>query len=264
MRLQYSVWVSPDVAQRSMFDFQYLLSFSFVAFLDLGMGSPPFSLEALYGLAGRGGRWGLNIAYGTLAYFHPCRLYMNSKLGHDIDYAARMTLETIWQSFVRNGGFYHESAWNCFGPYLTLQLAHAFLLIGDTARMDACLQWTIGNAGYSKVTRSSSNGEMWDVVQGGWNEQHCHSIEANFQSFPAREWWYMGDIPHGWACAEFMMLMRDILFFEADEDQDGKIFIAPGIMPHWLESGNRMITVKQAPTIFGGSFGYGTGPLTFG
>ena len=27
------------------------------------MGSPPFSLEALYGLAGRGGRWGLNIAY---------------------------------------------------------------------------------------------------------------------------------------------------------------------------------------------------------
>ncbi len=65
MRLQYSVWVSPDVAQRSMFDFQYLLSFSFVAFLDLGMGSPPFSLEALYGLAGRGGRWGLNIAYGS-------------------------------------------------------------------------------------------------------------------------------------------------------------------------------------------------------
>ncbi len=193
---------------------------------------------------------------GTLAYFHPCRLYMGSKLGSDIDYAARMTLETIWYSFVRNGGFYHESAWNCFGPYLTLQLAHAFLLIGDTDRMDACLQWTVGKAGYAKVTRSFSNGEMYDVVHGAWNEQHCLSIETDFRSFPAREWWYMGDIPHGWACAEFIMLMRDILFFEADEDHDSKIFIAPGVMPHWLESGSRTITVRQAPTIFGGTFGY--------
>ncbi len=193
---------------------------------------------------------------GTLAYFHPCRLYMNTKLGHDIDYAARMTLETIWHSFVHNGGFYHESAWNCFGPYLTLQLAHAFLLIGDTVRMDACLKWTVDSAAYTKVTRSFSTGEMYEVVQGAWNEQHCHPIEEDFRSFPAREWWYMGDIPHGWACAEFMMLMRNILFIEADEDQNGKIFIAPGIMPHWLESGNRTITMKQAPTIFGGTFGY--------
>ncbi len=189
---------------------------------------------------------------GTLAYFHPCRLYMNNKLGDDIDYAARM----IWHSFVRNGGFYHESAWNCFGPYLTLQLAHAFLLIGDTDRMDACLQWTVGNAGYAKVTRSFSTGEMYDVVQGAWNEQHCLPVETDFRSFPARGWWYMGDIPHGWACAEFIMLLRDILFFEADEDHDRKIFIAPGVMPHWLGSGNRTITVKQAPTIFGGTFGY--------
>jgi hypothetical protein len=32
-----------------MFDFQYLLSCSFVSFLDFAMGSPPLSLEALYG-----------------------------------------------------------------------------------------------------------------------------------------------------------------------------------------------------------------------
>lgn len=193
---------------------------------------------------------------GTLAYFHPCRLYMNKKLGEDIDYAARMTLDTIWYSFVHNGGFYHESAWNCYGPYLTLQLAHAFLLTGDTERMDACLKWTIGNAGYAHVTRNVVNGEMYDVVQGAWNEQHCVPIEDDFKSFPEREWWYMGDIPHGWACAEYIMLMRDILFFEADEDGSGKIYIAPGILPHWLESGNGTVSVRQAPTIFGGTFGY--------
>jgi len=83
LRLQYSVWVNPDAAQRSMFDFQYLLSFSFVSFLDLGMGSPPLSLEALYGPAMRGGRWGLNIAYfekRLLELLEPsARLWSNRK-----------------------------------------------------------------------------------------------------------------------------------------------------------------------------------------
>ena len=45
-----------------------------------------------------------------------------------------------------DGGFRHDSAWNCYGPYLTLQLAHAFLLLGDVARMDQCLRWLVGNA----------------------------------------------------------------------------------------------------------------------
>ena len=38
-------------------------SFSFVSFLDFGMGPPPLNLEALYGTVGLRGRWGLNIAY---------------------------------------------------------------------------------------------------------------------------------------------------------------------------------------------------------
>ena len=67
--------------------------------------------------------------------------------------------------------------------------------------------------------------------------------------------WYMGDIPHGWACAEFMMLLRDILFFEADEDGDAHIYIAPGVMPHWLGDGES-IGVADAATIFGQNFGY--------
>ncbi len=192
---------------------------------------------------------------GALDYFHPCRLYMGAKLGADIDWAARMTLETIWGEMVKlGGGFFHESAWNCFGPYLTLQLAHAFLYIGDVARMDACLAWAVGNAAYAKVSRGVGGGE-WEVVQGGWNEQHCLPIATDFDWFPDRSW-YMGDIPHGWACAEFMLLIRDLLFFEADEDGSGHIFIAPGVPAHWLLSGGNAIKLSQAPTIFGGEFGY--------
>jgi hypothetical protein len=190
---------------------------------------------------------------GLLAYFHPCRLYMGNKLGDDIDYAARMSLETIWSHFVDQGGFRHDSAWNCYGPYLTLQLAHAFVLIGDKRRMDICLNWAVGNAAYCRIARPPSS-EHWEVVQGAWNEQHCYPVAKDFAEFPSRSW-YMGDIPHGWAAAEFLTLLRDILFFEADEDGQPHIYIAPGIMDHWLGN-NQAIGIKDAPTLFGQHFGY--------
>ena len=190
---------------------------------------------------------------GMVAYFHPCRLYMGAKLGADIDFAARATLDTIWAHFI-DGGFRHDSAWNCYGPYLTLQLAHAFLLIGDVDRMDHCLNWVVGNAGYAKVSRSEGSTDQWQVVLGAWNEQHCYPIAKNFAEFPGR-WWYMGDIPHGWACAEFILLLRDMLFFEADEDGQPQIYLAPGILPQWLNEGET-VGVSDAPTIFGTPFGY--------
>ena len=191
---------------------------------------------------------------GALAYFHPCRLYMGAKLGSDIDLAARMTLETIWAHFI-DGGFRHESAWNAYGPYLTLQLAHAFLLIGDVKRMDQCLFWAVNNAAYAKVgwgAGNSSNKEQ--VVLGAWNEQHCFPVAKDFAEIPSR-FWYMGDIPHGWACAEFMLLLREILFFEADEDGSPHIYLAPGVMPHWVGNGES-VGITDAPTLFGSVFGF--------
>lgn len=191
---------------------------------------------------------------GTVAYFHPCRLYIGSKLGADVDYAARMTLETIWAHFI-DGGFRHDSAWFCYGPYLTLQLAHAFLLIGDVGRMDALLGWAVHHGMAQRIGRSAEpNATTWQVVLGAWNEQHCYPIAKDFREIPNR-WWYMGDMPHGWACAELMLLVRDILFFEIDEDGAPQIFIAAGVMPHWLADGET-VTVTDAPTCFGTTFGY--------
>jgi hypothetical protein len=192
---------------------------------------------------------------GALAYFHPCRLYMGAKLGSDIDYAARMTLETIWSHFVLpEGGFRHDTAWGCYGPYLTLQLAHAFLLIGDVGRMDRCLFWAVGNAAYATVHARPGVSSTWQVALGAWNEQHCYRIARDFiGDAPAS--WYMGDIPHGWAAAEFMLLLRDILFFEADEDNDRHVYIAAGLPPHWL-AGSQTVSVRDGPTLFGLPFGY--------
>lgn len=170
-----------------------------------------------------------------------------------IDWAAKMTLETIWAYFME-GGFRHDTAWYCYGPYLTLQLAHAFLLTGDVEKMDKCLAWAV-NAGYAEISRyEGESSDRWQVVSGAWNEQHCYPAAKDFSEVPQR-WWYMGDIPHGWACAEYLLLLRDILFFEADEDNEPHIYIAPGVMPHWLGDG-KSISVSDAPTVFGSLFGY--------
>ena len=182
---------------------------------------------------------------GAVAYFHPCRLYVGSKLGADVDLAFRLTLDTIWSHFV-DGGFRHDAAWHCYGPYLTLQLAHAFLLTGDVARMDHLLTWVAGHAGFPRVSRDSGlPGDTWDVALGTWNEQHSYPVAKDFAEIPST-WWYMGDIPHGWACAELMLLVRDILFYEVDEDHDPHLYLAPGVMPHWLTGGGS-VGVEAAP-----------------
>jgi hypothetical protein len=190
---------------------------------------------------------------GTVAYFHPCRLYLGAKLGPDIDLAARLTLDTIWAQFMDQGGFRHDSAWRAYGPYLTLQLAHAFLLVGDVARMDQCLLWAVGRAGYARL-RPANGVSSWEVVQGVWNEQHCYPVAHGFTE-PVTDWWYMGDIPHGWAAAELILLLRGILFFEVDEDVDPHVYLAAGLLPHWLAS-DQPVSIRDAPTLFGVDFGY--------
>src|SRR5262249_19580622 len=87
--------------------------------------------------------------------------------------------------------------------------------VGPAGSYDACLLWTVGNAGFPRVHDATGGSNLWQVVQGAWNEQHNYPIAKDFGQVPD-SWWYMGDIPHGWAAAEFLWLFRDILFFEAD------------------------------------------------
>ncbi|MFH8988199.1 hypothetical protein [Streptomyces sp. NPDC017940] len=182
---------------------------------------------------------------GAAAYFHPLRLHLGGELGDDIDRAARWTLDTLYARFV-TGGFRHGAAWNAYGPCLTLQLAHAYLLAGNTARMDALLGWT--------VAASLPRADDRVVALGAWNEQHAFPVASGFAEVPHRPW-YMGDIPHGWAAAEYLLLLRDILFFEAEEDRDPHLYMAPDVRPHWVPDGER-VAVECAPTLFGAPFGY--------
>ncbi|MDT9694860.1 hypothetical protein [Streptomyces sp. P17] len=155
---------------------------------------------------------------------------------------------TMYAHFV-TGGFRHDAAWYAYGPYLTLQLAHAYLLAGNPERMDALLGWTVGAGSPFVAGRSAA--------LGAWNEQHAYPVASDFREVPFPRW-YMGDIPHGWAAAEYPLLIRDILFFEADEDRDRHLYIAPGVRPHWVPGG-APVGVDAAPTLFGSPFGYRLG-----
>ena len=55
-----------------------------------------------------------------------------------------------------------------------------------------------------------------------------------------------GDMPHGWAAGQYVLLHRNALLYE-----DGKkLELGWGVQPDWLKDGAK-ISVKQAPTIFG-------------
>lgn len=68
---------------------------------------------------------------------------MGAKLGDEVDRAAYRTLETIWAHFI-DGGFRHDTAWNCYGPYLTLQLRNNAVF---PAISDKCVKNTFHKIG---------------------------------------------------------------------------------------------------------------------
>jgi len=55
-----------------------------------------------------------------------------------------------------------------------------------------------------------------------------------------------GDMPHGWAAAEYIFLHRNSLIFENDDVLE----LCWGVQPDWLADG-AAISAKNAPTRFG-------------
>ena len=194
---------------------------------------------------------------GTLAYFHPCKLFRESdlhKMYGEIDQIAIDTVDLIASKYTQSGGFKHNSRdWHGYGSYLTTQLAHTLLILSATVEDQAqerhqaflrSLDW-VAKAAYPTTKRES--GPPITVVSGAWNEQHCYQIAGQ----PLyKDFWYMGDIPHGWGCAEYMLLLRSMLFFEEDVDRAGCCLnIGAGLCRETFPGDT--ITIKNAPTLFG-------------
>ncbi|GAA5114448.1 hypothetical protein [Pseudonocardia adelaidensis] len=58
------------------------------------------------------------------------------------------------------------------------------------------------------------------------------------------------------ATTALILLLRDILFFEAGEDDNRELYLAPGVLPPWLSGGGLSISITAAPTSCGATFGH--------
>jgi len=75
---------------------------------------------------------------------------------------------------------------------------------------------------------------------------HASPTNAWIEEIFLRTHYGTGDMPHGWAAGQYVLLHRNALVYE-----DGrKLELGWGVQPDWLKDGAK-ISVKQAPTIFG-------------
>ena len=113
--------------------------------------------------------------------------------------------------------FYQNFIHSGLNPYLTIQLAHSYLYLGDRKSFNKLFTDTI-----RKKTSVNNFPEAMHPVTGGG----C-----------------MGDGHHGWAAAEIVSAFRDMFLWEDEEHQELKIF--SGIPEEWFNSSFMM---NEIPT----------------
>ncbi|MBN2444916.1 MAG: hypothetical protein JXJ04_26410 [Spirochaetales bacterium] len=129
------------------------------------------------------------------------------------------TLRVLRRRYQQDVAFFHRVIHSGYNVYLTLQIAQCYLF-RHSSRALPILQWVLDN-----ITGTGTFPEaIHPVTKGG-----C-----------------MGDGHHGWACAEVLHFVRNLLFYE---DGDGLI-ITPTVYHRWMEAGE-LIEVKQGPSYFG-------------
>jgi hypothetical protein len=117
-----------------------------------------------------------------------------------------------------SGAFFQDMIHSGINIYLTLAIAQTFLRCGDS-RYRGLIDKT--------AELASPTGQWPEAI---------HPITGGG---------CMGDGQHGWAAAEWIIMIRN-LFVREEGDQ---IIIGSGVFPRWLESGE---TLMFGPTLAGG------------
>jgi hypothetical protein len=120
----------------------------------------------------------------------------------------------------QGGGYRHVEG--TLWPYGGLGIAHAMLRLGLLQPTWQILDWTIG---HQTVPGAYAWGEGVNPTNGGLE---------------------LGDMPHSWAAAELIGLLRDLVVAE----QDGWLQVNSGIPDTWLEPGKH-VSLHDAPTEYG-------------
>lgn len=121
-------------------------------------------------------------AIGSICSIYPLQLF-DDITPHPIN-----TLHMLADRYVDDRGFFHPLIHSGYNPYLTLHIAHAFLLSRNVHRA-----WKIAETVFKQASSTYTYPEAIHPATGGGT---------------------MGDGHHGWAAAEIIMFIRNCLFRE--------------------------------------------------
>lgn len=155
------------------------------------------------------------MARGTSCALWPCMVL-------DVnDPFVQSSFDTYWKKWIEphNGGTEHKGE---YWPYEGMDLAQGYLMLNQPERAQKILRWTLSHI---------STGDFY-----AW----CEGMNMKDLSVS------MGDIPHGWMCASYISLMRNLLVRESGKD----LLLASGVLPEWLAPGKE-IAIRDFPTLFG-------------
>ncbi|PKO19365.1 hypothetical protein CVU37_04015 [candidate division BRC1 bacterium HGW-BRC1-1] len=131
----------------------------------------------------------------------------------------RNTLLFIRNHLFHDDGFYQQMIHSGINSYLTLQMAQCMLMMKDIGA-------------YKLINY------MLDLATPTW----CWPEAIH----PRTRGGCMGDGHHGWAAAEWLLLVRNLIIHE----QDQVLHITPLLPAEWCHPGKR-VAINRAPTAFG-------------
>ncbi len=147
-------------------------------------------------------------AIGSIAADYPLQLF---EPGNQRILA---TVEFLLTHCMIADGFFHDMTHSGINPYLTLHLAQVLLRAGDSRHRPLIRRI---------VELASPTGQWPEAIH------------------PRTGGGCMGDGQHGWAAAEWVLMMRS-LFVREETD---RLVVCYGLLPEWLESGK---TLRFGPT----------------
>ncbi len=125
------------------------------------------------------------------------------------------TADYLYANCLQNGCFFQDMIHSGNNIYMTLELAQVYLRAGD-GRFRPLLE--------AAASLASPTGQWPEAIH------------------PLTGGGCMGDGQHGWAAAEWLLLLRTMFIMEEGES----LVIGRGLLPHWLEAGQ---TISYGPTL---------------
>jgi hypothetical protein len=132
------------------------------------------------------------------------------------------TLQALQEVAFHDGMLFVGTGHSGWGTYLNMRIAGCYLMQGQEGVWRG---WQIMH----RLLRYASPTRNWPEA--------IHPVSKGGSA---------GDGQHGWASAEWLLLVRRLLF----HDSGGVLVLTPAFPVHWLEKPGE-VTVKNAPTAFG-------------